>query len=414
MLAQRSDDASQVLLQVKHRPPVQPVRPRRTSIAARGAAAMALRGSAFALLDRGEAVLRMVTDRVSADEDALCLALTCRPLRDAVFARFPAKDGKRLRTRLSAAVGTVSRFEWARRLWLAGSELDGQLFAVDGGAIPAALHGQQTLYHISGGSGTGAPRIGHLSQMLWGPKACLLAARAGSLAVLKIAAYQLPSTKSWASAAGAAAAAAGHFEVLQWVAEQHAAAVSFAFAKEDDPPIYPRDPQALTKDLEVCSAAAGGGQLRLLQWARRRGYGWGEQTCASAAASGHLDVLVWARKHGCPWDSSTGCGAAARGDMRVLKWLLENDYGEHFDEDACAAAAEHGQLQALRWLRANHCDWDESTCFHAAGGGHLHVLAYAVVNGCEWPRRTHSAAAAAARGGHLATLQYARANGCPW
>jgi hypothetical protein len=63
----------------------------------------ALAASPFALLDaRGS--LHLVTDVVHED-DALCLALACRALRAALWARFPARPaghahaGKRLRTR---------------------------------------------------------------------------------------------------------------------------------------------------------------------------------------------------------------------------------------------------------------------------------------------------------------------------
>ena len=44
-------------------------------------------GSPFRLLER-HGLLRLVTDIV-AEDDALCLALTCRALRDALFACFP-------------------------------------------------------------------------------------------------------------------------------------------------------------------------------------------------------------------------------------------------------------------------------------------------------------------------------------
>jgi hypothetical protein len=51
------------------------------------------------------------------EDDALCLALACRPLRDAMWARFSrrpaagddAHAGKRLRTRNRALVATVAR-----------------------------------------------------------------------------------------------------------------------------------------------------------------------------------------------------------------------------------------------------------------------------------------------------------------
>ena len=76
----------------------------------------ALAASPFALLD-AHSSLRLVTDVVHED-DALYLALACRALRDALWARFPARPaghahaGKRLRTRdaavarLGAAVDT--------------------------------------------------------------------------------------------------------------------------------------------------------------------------------------------------------------------------------------------------------------------------------------------------------------------
>jgi hypothetical protein len=87
----------------------------------------------FRLLDaRGS--LRLVTDAVHED-DALCLALTCRALRDALWARFPrsrppAGGGRRppwwseaavlanarVRTRDAAVVVTVGRLAWARGL----------------------------------------------------------------------------------------------------------------------------------------------------------------------------------------------------------------------------------------------------------------------------------------------------------
>jgi hypothetical protein len=74
--------------------------------------------SAFALLD-GRGSLRLVTDLVHED-DALCLALTCRALRDSLWARFPRRAAgdkharRRLRTRDAAVVATVARLVWVR------------------------------------------------------------------------------------------------------------------------------------------------------------------------------------------------------------------------------------------------------------------------------------------------------------
>ena len=92
----------------------------RAAATAAARAAPALAASAFGLLDVA-ADLRLVTDLVHED-DALCLALTCRGLRDALWARFPSRPagdafaGARVRTRDEAVVSMVGRLVWARGL----------------------------------------------------------------------------------------------------------------------------------------------------------------------------------------------------------------------------------------------------------------------------------------------------------
>ena len=65
----------------------------------------------------------------------------------------------------------------------------------------------------------------------------------------------------------------------------------------------------------VCSYAALGGHLEVLQWARANGCPWDEDTCSAAANRGHLEVLQWARANGCPWGEET-CEAK----FKVLQW----------------------------------------------------------------------------------------------
>ncbi len=60
----------------------------------------------------------------------------------------------------------------------------------------------------------------------------------------------------------------------------------------------------------VTAAAAGSGNLELLQWLRANGCAWGDTTCATAAQHGHLHILKWARVNGCEWSWQT-CAAAA-------------------------------------------------------------------------------------------------------
>jgi Leucine-rich repeat (LRR) protein len=97
----------------------------------------ALAASPLALLD-AHGSLRLVTDAVHED-DALCLALACRPLRDALWARFPARPaghahvGKRLRTR-DAAVGRLGARVDADGMLDLSYDLDGSHGSDDDGS----------------------------------------------------------------------------------------------------------------------------------------------------------------------------------------------------------------------------------------------------------------------------------------
>jgi hypothetical protein len=194
----------------------------------------------LSLLDaRGS--LRLVTDAVHED-DALCLALTCRALRDALWARFPrrpagdAHAGARVRTQDAAVVGTVGRFAWAVCLDRPWPE----------------------------------PRDD------WHPwKICAMAALYGALASVQ---WARANGYEWNWKTCYAAADGGHLEVLQWLRAN-----------------------GCDWDARTCRAAASGGHLPVLQWARANGCDWDATTCAYAAIGGHLAVLQWARGNGCPW-----------------------------------------------------------------------------------------------------------------
>ncbi|KAG5190200.1 hypothetical protein JKP88DRAFT_175935 [Tribonema minus] len=55
-------------------------------------------------------------------------------------------------------------------------------------------------------------------------------------------------------------------------------------------------------DADVCAAAAAGGHMDVLRWARGAGCAWDERVCAQARANGHLEVLRWAVSQRCPCD----------------------------------------------------------------------------------------------------------------
>ena len=75
---------------------------------------------------------------------------------------------------------------------------------------------------------------------------------------------------------------------------------------------------------QTCMAAAKGGHLEVLQWARANGCRWNKTTCAGAAQGGRLEVLHWARANGCPWNFfECLSGATANDKVDVLAWLQE-------------------------------------------------------------------------------------------
>jgi hypothetical protein len=139
------------------------------------------------------------------------------------------------------------------------------------------------------------------------------------------------------------------------------------------------------RDPALCSQAAAGGHLAVLQWLLQRGCRWGESTCIEAARSGRLAVLQWARQHGCPWGVNTSSSAADGGHLVVLQWLRQQ--GCPWDERTCGSAADGGHLAVLQWARQHGCPWDEYTCSRAAGSGHLAVLQWLRQHGCPWDKK---------------------------
>ena len=109
----------------------------------------------------------------------------------------------------------------------------------------------------------------------------------------------------------------------------------------------------LSRQEDLCMAAARSGLLEELKVLRADGCPWNEDTCSYAASGGQLDVLQWLRANGCPWNANV-----------------------------CSLAALYGHLEVLQWARANGCPWNSWTCAQAAQGRHLEVLQWALANGC--------------------------------
>ena len=119
-----------------------------------------------------------------------------------------------------------------------------------------------------------------------------------------------------------------------------------------------------------CYAAAAGGQLAALQYARALGCSWDEWICRAAAGGGHMAVLQWARAQQppCPWGEETCSAAAGGGHLAVLQWARAQDPPCPWDEKTCREAAGGGHLAVLQWVRAQHppCPWDPNAWLEVA------------------------------------------------
>ena len=128
----------------------------------------------------------------------------------------------------------------------------------------------------------GYARVRNNAQFQWrwrdvGKQVCIRAAKYGQLASLQ---WLRQNNCCWDDDTAYAAAAGGHFPVLQLAIDNGCDCWDAG---------------------DTCSAAAAGGQLSILQWLIEIGYPWDEGTCCSAAEGGHLSVLQWATENGCPW-----------------------------------------------------------------------------------------------------------------
>jgi hypothetical protein len=219
----------------------------------------ALAASPFGLLDnRGS--LRLVTDAVPVD-DALCLALTCRALRNALWARFPAGPagdahaGTRLYTRQRALVATVARVVWAQGLDAADGEMNA--------AVEVGARAWRTMV-----ANLDDVRPRHGSPRLSNDDVCRLAARHGALATLQWAHADLDRTPG----SMISAARGGHLEVLRWL--RAAARASVGGAEWEPLPLCGprRQWELLVSEWDqMCPAAAKGGHLAVLQWLQANG-----------------------------------------------------------------------------------------------------------------------------------------------
>jgi hypothetical protein len=138
----------------------------------------------------------------------------------------------------------------------------------------------------------------------------------------------------------------------------------------------------------------------LCQWAREQGCPWDETLCAAAAAGGNLATLKWARAYNFPVDAAAS----------VAQWLHQRpsvELGAGMD----SAVAAFANISTP--LSKRVCSWDARTTAAAAGGGYLEMLQWACNSGCAVDS---TACWAAALGWHLHVLRWLhqRTPRCEW
>lgn len=116
---------------------------------------------------------------------------------------------------------------------------------------------------------------------------------------------------------------------------------------------------ATKSDARVCAAAAAGGHLPCVEYARAAGFAWDDTATAGAASGGHIDCLVYLHQHGCPWD---GRATAAALDPKSFKHRRS-------ETDADVVASLDRRLTCLRYLIANGCPWNDRALVTAAASG---------------------------------------------
>jgi hypothetical protein len=157
------------------------------------------------------------------------------------------------------------------------------------------------------------------------------------------------------------AARHGHLEVLRWAAEEGCPWTD-----------------------GVWEAAAEHGHLDVLRWAISRGRECQPAWCVAAVRGGHAHVVEWLLrlKGGTHWDAGACAAAAGRGDLAMLQRLRAA--GCPWDAGVFSVAAACGHVEIMRWAHAHGCPWDERACRMAAMRGHLAVLEWASSTGRAW------------------------------
>ena len=116
--------------------------------------------------------------------------------------------------------------------------------------------------------------------------------------------------------------------------------------------------------------------------------------CSEAAKGCHLGLLECALANGFGLGTQSYQIASELAGFRALSLLkIVVNRGCELNASVCAAAARGGDLETLKYLREMGCKWDEKTCDAAAEAGNSEVMEYAITHACPMYERTRHWAA---------------------
>ena len=359
---------------------------------------------------------------MNGTKDLLCMALTCRELRDAVLALLPLDtewNGRRLRTapRLRTLVvmgaASVARLELALSLGLTDVNLNrwNEPLDLTGLCVEAAAFGRRDVLERAVEEGVtcrqectdddeacledGKKPVSPLlcTRVLQG------AAWGGQLSTMQWLVgtqWEQLTTQLFDGDTMGAAAVAQCREAITWLRGE-------GCEWDGDPDGDCEDGRVLvgsTLDSALdgyCLVGPFKGErpvdLSFVRWLRELGAPWSKSSLSKLIGCPHVDVstLQWAREDGCPMSKKwryepgtrEGIAAASNGRTDILAWLDALD-GLPRSKALCEAAAREGHQEALVWLRSRGCRWGPSTVTRAAKGDHVTLVQWAVANGCPW------------------------------
>jgi hypothetical protein len=175
--------------------------------------------------------------------------------------------------------------------------------------------------------------------------------------------------------------------------------------------------ERFTLNEDTCMAAAYGGKLECLKFARSVGISFADRqggymrgVCISlaAASSGSLECLVYVHTNGAQLPTKVPWVVLKNGNLECLKYLMEN--GSCIDDMATRKLVTYGQVQCLQYIKEFGAPLHADICTQAAGLGQLEALKWAHESGFPWDASTY---VAAIHGRNSAVLDYLDENGCP-